>query len=213
MGSGIKIYSNFGIRDQNLRSKCGIRQEKIYLVATLSETCSWDNVSESAYPFSPAFDISEELCISINWLILSIFCIKKFPKSLARSSGAISFGNDTSDGSHSSDLVVQWLGHLIPIKLVCFSSIYRHSFRFTFPWKLGRKEFREKGRHVWFFFSSIAQESQLDMTNRSCSFLFFNTIHFWKIQDLAARFGKFKFLPAISENSRSCNSHELTHHP
>ena len=36
-----------------------------------------------------------------------MFCIKKFPKSLARSSGAISFGNDNSDGSQSSDLVVR----------------------------------------------------------------------------------------------------------
>ena len=35
MGSGIKICSNFRIRDQNLRSKCGIRWEKIYLVTTL----------------------------------------------------------------------------------------------------------------------------------------------------------------------------------
>ena len=116
MGSGIKIYNNFGIRDQNLRSKCGIRQEKIYVVATLSGPCSWDNASESAYPFSPAFDISEEFCISINWLILSIFCIKKFPKPLARSSGAISFGNDTSDGSHSSDLVVPTIRASYPHK-------------------------------------------------------------------------------------------------
>ena len=36
MGSGIKICSNFGIRDQNLRSNCGIRWKKIYLVTTLS---------------------------------------------------------------------------------------------------------------------------------------------------------------------------------
>ena len=35
MGSGIKICSNFGIGDQNLRSKCGIRWEKMYIVTTL----------------------------------------------------------------------------------------------------------------------------------------------------------------------------------
>ena len=213
MGSGIKIYNNFGIRDQNLRSKCGIRQEKIYLVATLSGPCSWDNVSESAYPFSPAFDISEEFCISINWLILSIFCIKNFRNHWRDHLELYPLETTPQTVHTAATWWCQRLGHLIPIKLVCFSSIYRHSFRFTFPWKLGRKEFREKSRHVWFFFPSIAQESQLDMTNRSCSFLFFNTIHFWKIQDLAARFGKFKFLPAILENSRSCNSHELTHHP
>ena len=55
--------------------------------------------------FSGFWHLRRVLHISINWLILSIFCIKKFPKPLARSSGAISFGNDTSDGSHSSDLV------------------------------------------------------------------------------------------------------------
>ena len=52
---------------------------------------------------------------------------------------------------------------------------------------------------VLFFLPScrmILQECQLDRTNRCCSFLFFNTIHFWKIQDLAARFGKFQILPA-----------------
>ena len=111
----------------------------------------------------------------------------------------------------------QRLGHLIPIKLVCFSSIYRHSFpffekqnkyipRFTFSWKLGRKEFREKSRHVWFFprhctgIPTRHDESIL-------LFLFFNTIHFWKIQDLAARFGKFQILQLTRVNSPP-----LTHH-
>ena len=46
-------------------------------------------VLESVHLFSLVFDISEELFISINWLILSIFCIKKFPKSSAKSSGAV----------------------------------------------------------------------------------------------------------------------------
>ena len=34
-GSGIKIYKDFGIRDQNLRPKCGISGKKIYRVTTL----------------------------------------------------------------------------------------------------------------------------------------------------------------------------------
>ena len=82
-------------------------------------------VLESVHPFSLVFDISEELFISINWLILSIFCIKKFPKSSAKSTGAISFGNNTSDGSHSSDLVVQnkfcWFELFPAMRLVWYS--------------------------------------------------------------------------------------------
>ena len=34
-GSGIKIYSNFGIRDKKIRSKNGISLKKIYLATTL----------------------------------------------------------------------------------------------------------------------------------------------------------------------------------
>ena len=34
-GSGIKIYSNFRIRDKKIRSKNGIRLKKIYLATTL----------------------------------------------------------------------------------------------------------------------------------------------------------------------------------
>ena len=35
-GSGIKIYSNFGIRDKKIRSKNGISLKKIYLATTLN---------------------------------------------------------------------------------------------------------------------------------------------------------------------------------
>ena len=35
-GSGIKIYSNFGIRDKNIRSKNGTSLKKIYLATTLA---------------------------------------------------------------------------------------------------------------------------------------------------------------------------------
>ena len=35
-GSGIKMYSNFGIRDKKIRSKNGISLKKIYLATTLN---------------------------------------------------------------------------------------------------------------------------------------------------------------------------------
>ena len=53
-GSGIKFCNNFGIRDQNLRLKCGICRQKIYLVTTLTFS---RNVSSgvSKFDFSDNF--------------------------------------------------------------------------------------------------------------------------------------------------------------
>ena len=50
-GSGIKIYSNFGIRDKKIRSKNGISLKKIYLATTLpldNQDCSVRQESHNA---------------------------------------------------------------------------------------------------------------------------------------------------------------------
>jgi len=60
---------------------------------------------ESAHSFFLAFDLYKGLCILINWLINFIaLCHKEITEIIDEIIGAISFGNDTSDGSRSNDL-------------------------------------------------------------------------------------------------------------
>ena len=73
-GSGIKFCNDFGARDQNLRPKCGISWQKIYLVTTLL-TCSaraWASIILEILSFYHSFMSYNFRKSIIKWVFWAI---------------------------------------------------------------------------------------------------------------------------------------------